>query len=261
LIDRVYDEKQQAYQWGSMTKLTGKKQVWKEATRENALFLSTAIQLNNQQLLPVFDWLANKLQIAGFGHWNPVFSIKLCETANKKNKVLDFLQAADVAIDDIELEKKVFDGSQLADLPDEIKKDLEEQLKGKSFIKVKTAHTLKNGNNVYFDMEDESDGTQKIFALAGHWLAALEKGETLVIDELHDNLHPLMVTFLVQLFHSNQTNPHNAQLIFTTHDSSILNQDVFRRDQVWFCEKDKNQASTFYPFSDFSPRKDVDLVT
>ena len=60
---------------------------------------------------------------------------------------------------------------------------------------------------------------------------------------------------MVQLFHSNVTNPNNAQLIFTTHETSILSQDIFRRDQIWFCEKDKDQATQLYPLTDFSPRK------
>jgi AAA15 family ATPase/GTPase len=64
-----------------------------------------------------------------------------------------------------------------------------------------------------------------------------------------------MVRFLVSLFHSNDTNPNNAQLIFTTHETSILNQDIFRRDQVWFCKKNNDQSTQVYPLTDFSPRK------
>jgi AAA15 family ATPase/GTPase len=59
----------------------------------------------------------------------------------------------------------------------------------------------------------------------------------------------------VQLFHNEETNPHNAQLVFTTHETSILNQDVFRRDQIWFCEKGDEQSTSLYPLTDFSPRK------
>ena len=77
-----------------------------------------------------------------------------------------------------------------------------------------------------------------------------------MIDELHNSLHPELVKFLIQLFHSDKTNPHNAQLIFTTHETSILSQTIFRRDQIWFCEKDNQQASSLYPLTDFSPRKD-----
>ncbi|MDQ6953340.1 MAG: AAA family ATPase [Mariprofundaceae bacterium] len=96
---------------------------------------------------------------------------------------------------------------------------------------------------------------RKLFSFAGPWLDTLANGYVLFIDALHDNLHPSLVKFLVQLFHSSETNPNNAQLVFTTHETSILNQNVFRRDQIWFSEKDENQASRVYPLTDFSPRK------
>jgi AAA15 family ATPase/GTPase len=108
------------------------------------------------------------------------------------------------------------------------------------------------------DLKEESDGTRKVFALAGPWLAALEKGSVLIVDELNDHLHPNLVKFLVQMFHDNRLNRYNAQLIFTTHETSILTQDVFRRDQIWFTEKDEFNATTLYPLSDFSPRKGVE---
>lgn len=259
-IERRYDKESRSYRWGGMGNLIGKKELWKEATRPNALFLSTAIQLNNQQLKPVFSWFTSTLHVAGFGRWHPGFSIETCETDKAKGKIVSFLKAADVDIDDVELEKENFDLQNLPDdMPEEIKRHLEKEYKDKPIIQVKTVHKLeKTERKVLFDLDDESDGTQKIFALAGPWLDTLDNGYILVIDELHDNLHPLMVKFLVSLFHNPETNPKNAQLIFTTHDTSILNQEVFRRDQIWFCEKDTHQATTVYPLTDFSPRKGVE---
>lgn len=258
-IERTYDESTQSYKWGSMEKLTGQKQLWQELTRSNALFLSTAIQLNCQQLKPVFQWFLKTLHVAGFGRWHPGFSITLCEKEDTKLKVLEFLKAADVDIDDIELEYEKFNPDSLPkDLPEEIKSQIGSKFKDEPVINVRTCHTLSSGKKVLFDLSDESDGTQKIFALSGPWLDTLKNGYTLVIDELHDNLHPLMVKFLVDLFNNKETNPNNAQLIFTTHETSILNQDAFRRDQVWFCEKDKCQSSRLFPLTDFSPRKGVD---
>ncbi|MDP2223256.1 ATP/GTP-binding protein [Nitrosomonas sp.] len=258
-IERRYDEQSQSYRWGGMGNLTGKKELWKATTRSNALFLSTAMQLNNQQLSPVFSWFDNTLHVAGFGRWHPGFSMKICEKDNTREQVIAFLKAADVDINDIELEKEKFDPQNLPDdIPEEIKRHLEKQYKDKPITQVKTVHTLETGRKILFDLDDESDGTQKIFALAGPWLDTLENGYILVIDELHDNLHPLMVKFLVGLFHNPETNPKNAQLIFTTHDTSILNQKVFRRDQIWFCEKDSQQVTTLYPLTDFSPRKGVE---
>lgn len=254
-IERRYDKESCSYRWGGMGNLTGKKELWKEATRSNALFLSTAMQLNNQQLQPVFSWFANKLHIVGFGRWSQSFTKNFCKNENIKKQITGFLKAADVNIDDIELEEKKINLQNLPDdMPEELRRHLEEEFK----LQVKTIHTLKTGRKVFFDLNDESDGTQKIFALSGPWLDTLENGYILIIDELHDNLHPLMVKFLVSLFHNPETNPKNAQLIFTTHDTSILNQEVFRRDQIWFCEKDTHQATTIYPLTDFSPRKGVE---
>lgn len=258
-IERAFNPGTQSYSWGSMDKLTGSKKTWQDATRPDALFLSTAIQLNNQQLKPVFNWFAETLHVAGLGGWNANFTVSLFEKEKTREEVIAFLKAADVGIEDIALEKERFDASLLpSDMPDGIKKQIEEQYKDKQIINVKTAHNVVNGRKVLLDMDDESDGTQKLFAFAGPWLDTLAHGYVLVIDELHDNLHPLMVQFLVKLFHGNETNPKNAQLIFTTHDTSILNQEIFRRDQVWFCQKDKEQNTTLYPLTDFSPRKVVE---
>ncbi len=258
-IDRRYDEERQTYVWGSMDKLTGKKQLWQEATRPNALFLSTAIQLNNQQLQPVFKWFADTLHVAGFGRWHPGFSIKLCEEERARKEVVSFLRAADIDIDDIELEEKKFDINALPDdMPDSLKEEISRELEGKPLVSVNTVHILDSGKKVLLDLQDESDGTQKIFALAGPWLDTLEHGYVLIIDELHDNLHPLIVRFLVKMFHDPETNPRNAQLIFTTHDTSILDQEVFRRDQIWFCEKDESCSTMLVPLTDFRPRKKVE---
>ena len=258
-IDRRYDAKNQAYVWGAMDKLVGKKQMWQEATRSNALFLSTAIQLNNQQLQPVFKWFSKILHVAGFGHWHPGFTIGLCEQEETRKEIISFLHTADINIDDIELEKEKFDSGTLPDnLPDSVKDQIAKELKDKSIVNVKTVHFVDSGMTVLFDLDDESDGTQKIFALSGPWLDTLENGYVLVVDELHDNLHPVIVEFLVKLFHNSKTNPGNAQLVLTTHDTSILDQDVFRRDQVWFCEKDDSRSTVLFPLTEFRPRKQVE---
>lgn len=116
-------------------------------------------------------------------------------------------------------------------------------------------HYNDKGEPVSFSLEEESHGTQKLFSLAGPWLDALDNGYVLLIDELHDTLHPKLVSFLVNLFNSPVTNKKGAQLIFSTHETSILNQSIFRRDQVWFCEKNELSETNLYPLTDFSPRK------
>jgi AAA15 family ATPase/GTPase len=114
----------------------------------------------------------------------------------------------------------------------------------------KTAH-----GSASFELYEESQGTQRLYALAAPVLDVLKHGRLLIIDELDSSLHPLLVRRLVRMFHQPELNPHGAQLFFTTHDSSLLDRTLFRRDQIWFTEKDNDQATRLYPLSDFSPRE------
>lgn len=254
-LGRDWNESTQSYDWTLGSNLTGEKQLWQKSTRDNALFLSTAVQLNSQQLQPIYDWFKTTLRMTNVRGWAPDYSVSLCEKS-EKTLVLDFLRAADLNIEDIVVTKEPFDPSALPDeMPEHVKQLLTEEMKGKQIADIKTIHKTAEGEEVSFDFDDESDGTRKLFSFAGPWIDSLANGYVLFIDELHDNLHPRLVQFLVQLFHSNETNPKNAQLVFTTHETSILNQDVFRRDQIWFCEKDEQQATIVYPLTDFSPRK------
>lgn len=254
-LGRVWNPDEQRYDWDLGNNLTGEKQLWQKSTRDNALFLSTAVQLNSEQLQPIFDWFKNTLRLANVDGWGPAFSASLCENSDKA-RIMDFLHAADLNIDDILVESKPFDLEALPkDMPESLRDAIAGDMKGKKILDIKTVHKGDDGKAVTFDFKDESDGTKKLFSFAGPWIDALKNGYVLFIDELHDNLHPRLVRFLVQLFHNPETNSNNAQLIFTTHETSILNQEVFRRDQIWFCEKDKNQAKVLYPLTDFSPRK------
>jgi AAA15 family ATPase/GTPase len=110
--------------------------------------------------------------------------------------------------------------------------------------------------SVGFDFEDESSGTQILFKAAGAWLNVLKNGEVLLFDEIDTNMHPSLLRFLVQRFHSNASNPTNAQLVCSTHNTSLLDREIFRRDQFWFVEKQKTGASKLFPLTDFSPRND-----
>lgn len=254
-FERIFNFETQNYDWSFSSLLGGTKQLWKEATRENALFLSTAVQLNSEQLKPLFDWFDKKLKFGDIGGFSPGYSISLC-VENKKNDIMKFLRAADLNINDIEIKKEEFNPSTLpSDMPAFLKELLINNMKDGQVVDVRTAHLNNHNKAVFFDFEDESDGTKKLFAFAGPWMDVLKNGYVLFIDELHDNLHPKLVQFLVKLFHSKETNPKNAQLIFTTHETSILSQDVFRRDQIWFCERNKMQSTSLYPLSDFSPKK------
>ena len=135
---------------------------------------------------------------------------------------------------------------------------MNEELSGAKLVQVQVSHDTSRGEPTELDLDEESDGTQKMFALAAPWLDTLANGHVIVFDELHDNLHPALVRFLVDRFHDPEVSAKGAQLVFTTHDTSILNQDVFRRDQIWFCERNSRQETQVFPLTDFRPRRGVE---
>lgn len=252
---RAWNKDKMSYAWDFGTYLQGEKQVWQRSTRDNALFLSTAVQLNSEQLKPIFTWFKKTLRLSGIAGWSNGFSAKNCIEETKKN-ILSFLKAADVGINDVLVKKEKFNPEHLpSDMPEELKKIFISNMKDEEIFDVTTVHYNDKREPISFTLDEESDGTQKLFSLAGPWLDSLENGYVLLIDELHDTLHPKLVSFLVGLFNSPVTNKKGAQLIFSTHETSILNQSIFRRDQVWFCEKNDLSATILYPLTDFSPRK------
>lgn len=107
---------------------------------------------------------------------------------------------------------------------------------------------------------DQSEGTKAWMRLLVDVLGALEKGSLLVIDEIDTSLHPRLTARLIELFRDTRTNSRSAQLVFATHDASLLGtsfgRDVLARDQIWFMEKDADGATTLFPMTDFHPRKE-----
>jgi AAA15 family ATPase/GTPase len=244
------------YEYGPSLK--GAKNLWEGATRPNALFLSVAVQLNSEALRQVFDWFANRLVIINEqSPLSPQFSMQLLKQEAQRIAICEFLRAADVSIADIEVATKQA-------MVHSIKFDLatgkrEEAAGEQSVDEVKFHHVTEHGKAV-FDLADESSGTRNLLFLTGPILDILNKGFTLVVDELDTSLHTLLVQALVRLFHNPEANTGGAQLIFTTHDTSLLDAyGLFRRDQVWFVEKRPDQSSSLYPLLDFSPRKNEAL--
>ena len=256
-FERYFDEEsgKDLYDFG--TGLKGPKSVWEGATRPNALFLSMAVQLNSEQLQPVFAWFVKQLAI--FNEITPLgqhFSIEMLRKPEGKRAICDFLTSADISISDIEVVTRKVSGQavhfDVAAEKTEVRNEEQE-------VHELLFHHVTDHGEAVFSLGDESMGTRNLLFLTGPVLEILDKGMVLVVDELGSSLHPLLVRRLVELFQNSRFNKKGAQLIFTSHDTSLLDQDLFRRDQIWFVEKDRDQASKLYPLSDFSPRKNEAL--
>ena len=238
--------------------LKGAKNLWEGATRPNALFLSMAVQLNSEALRPVFDWFVSRLVVFNeLSPLSPDFSVQMLKQDAERKAIRDFLQAADMSITDIEVQTR-------QTVVHSIRFDLatgkrEEGPREQLMDEVKFHHVSEKGQAT-FDLLDESSGTRNLLFLAGPILDILAKGPTLVVDELDTSLHTLLVQSLVRLFHRPEINTGGAQLVFTTHDTSLLDAyGLFRRDQVWFVEKKPDQSSSLFSLLEFSPRKNEAL--
>ena len=259
-IERAWDAEEQQYQWGRMEALKGQKKLWRGSTRENALFLSQAVQLNCKQLQPVFDWFQRTLRIIGIRGVTRSYTKRLCShDEHKKNLIVKFLQGADLNVVGLEIKKNTLDESDFV-FPDHVPEAARKRLMQDAALSVQLHHRGDGDSIISFDLDDESDGTQKLFAFAGPLLDVLGGGSVLFVDELHGHLHPLIVKMLVGLVNNSETNPNNAQLVFTTHETSILSQNVFRRDQIWLADQEHRDGTELTPLSDFRVRKQAEDI-
>lgn len=263
-LERFWDEesKTDKIEIGSLlTSKLGRKEILSSSTKPCSLFLSTAAFLNEPKIANVYSWFSKQLKVFSKHGPSGQYTCSSCNDPKFKNKIVELLKSADLPVTDVIIEEKKFDPKDLpAGIPDEVKNFFSLQFKDEEMITPRFIHQDIRGNGVVFDFEDESDGTQKIFELAGPVIDVLENGRILIVDELNDSLHPKLVEYIVKLFSKSETNPNNAQLVFTTHETSILNQNVLRRDQFWFCKKNRQLETELYSLIEFSPKKDRENI-
>ena len=240
--------------WKLGSKLLGHRDVWRRATREDALFLTTAAKLNSDQLTPIYDWFRRKLNFPGTepAEFSPTF--EFCR-GSMKVKVLEFLNRADIGISDIQV---VDEELTSVKFPEELSGALQDDVLKNMMSRrheIRTVHDTGHHSPTSLEFRLESAGTRRLFALAAPWIDSLVAGNVLVVDELEDSLHSNLIRFLISQFHDPKSNLFDAQLVFSTHDTTVLDQDVFRRDQIWLCERNRRQESSLIPLSDYRPRK------
>jgi len=235
-----------------------KQKLIAERTLPNVLYLSKATQENYEIISNIYDWFKDDLRVIGSTD-NPDLvdvTARMMKTESMKELILKALLQADVGIEDISVDtKKVKIDDLPKDMPQELKKIIMSNKEEIDQTEIKTIH-----KGVKFEFEEESDGTVRLFSLIGPWIDALKNGRILVVDELDIELHHLINVFLINLFHDPTQNMNNAQLIFTTHNTNLLDiQDIFRRDQIWFTEKNPKGATELYSLVEYSPRKDKNI--
>ena len=207
--------------------------VNKKMVRDNALLLSTAAQFNETTAVDILHWLSDT-QVLFCSEDDKMWlqAIRHLDDEKMRERIVRFAKYADLGIENItKIDNRIVSSHRQYD--DEGRET----------------------NDVAFSFSgNESEGTIKYFSLAYPIIDALDNGKRLVVDELDSKLHPLLVRKIVTLFNSAETNPKGAQLLFTTHDTFLLSAGLFRRDQVWFTQKDNFGATEAYSLAEYKVR-------
>lgn len=231
-----------------------------EATNDNRLFVSLVAQLGGEISKKIMEWFRSYNVISGLANqgYNGFTMRMLHKKNNGCNQALSLFHKLKLGFQEIQVKESEFSASELPlELPDSLKSQLSKDLTGKKMLAIKTMHNKYDSqgmivDSVPFDKDrNESEGTKKIIDLAGPIFDSLLFGKILIIDELDAKLHPLLTIQLVGLFNNKETNPNNSQLLFATHDTNLLSADLFRRDQIWFTEKDEFEQTDLYNLVEF----------
>ncbi|WP_250286080.1 MULTISPECIES: AAA family ATPase, partial [unclassified Frankia] len=214
-------------------------------TRPNALFLSVGATLNDPQLSALHRWFLDSLwpvtpgaDTAARTRWTQHLLTDPEQATHYHNRIDQMLSVADLGLAGIDVDHNTG--------------------------QVRLRHRTPDGGTIPLDfLSEESLGTHAWFAFLGPLLMALDSGTTLLVDELDASLHPTLAAEVVRLFQDPDVNPHNAQMIFTTHDATLLGNAVLDRpldrDQVWLTVKKHSGATELYPLTDARPRKEENL--
>ena len=268
IFTRSYNQERSSYDWYlNKNHMSDEKESWRNNTRDNALFLSTAVQLNSSDLRVPYRWLTNQIAVVeDVLNFDDFYSIGQVQGDEGKKDIIAFMNTTDAALKDIKIEtteSAPFLPVQLPIIPFPALGSTQYLFTRAQYLmdfkKMETVRLDSSGNEVALDFRLESVGTQMLFKLAGPILDTLKFGNTLVVDEIHNNLHPLTLAYVVNLFASEKYNQNGAQLIFTSHDSSILENPCLHRDQVWFVDKHKNLSSHLTPLSSFEEKEILSL--
>lgn len=265
-LERYYDPNTDTYQWECRGPLAKEKKGLESRTRSNGLAIARGAERNIQRIIPLFSWFRTHLRIIdqsvppeAFG--SPMeFTINLFrEDRGFQEFVLNILKDADMGIAQLGLiERPVSDNDLPRELSGELRVRLLKSYADRSMMTwVSTHKNFSTGETADMVLDLEAAGTQRLVAMCGPLWYTLQRGYTLFVDELDCSMHPHLVRKLIQLFQSPEHNKSGAQLIFATHDSTLMDLSLLRRDQIWITEKNRTGASELYSLWDFKdkPRK------
>jgi AAA15 family ATPase/GTPase len=271
---------------GSLARKNSKQRQFLEfvaqGTRPNQLFLTEALERNVKKLKPLYEWFENILQVVPA---TPRY-LPLEMRANKEKNFItflgDFLKQADTGIHDIRTVEEELDyNKHFPGLPEHIRLEIENDIRsggtiimfgeGASYtlcanklgepvlIRLKTRHVGDDGSVVYFDFSKESSGTQRLTHLLPILVDLFSSEKVYIIDELDRSLHPLLSKLFLETYLNTANQQNHSQLVFTTHDTHLLDLNLLRQDEIWFLEKNEQGASHLYSLVNLKMSSDLNI--
>lgn len=260
----------------SFTEDKARRKLISETVAENQLFFSIACTMNDSACINAMSWFREDVFFSRDYTDIPRQLLEFYEDRNMLKAISDYAKTADFGIEEMKFEvenKEIKNGLEIPeDIPEGMKAALASFIQvlsetstnseGKlkmSQIKAKSQHRGidSNGDGRFYslELEDESDGTRKLMSLAPAIESVLKRGGVLLVDELERELHPMLVNYVVAKFQSKKSNPKGAQIIFTTHDTELMNLEYIRKDQIYFADKNRMDGSSeLYSVTDFTTK-------
>ena len=237
LFSRSWDKDSDQYLWKSADNLGVYRRVQATIKKHETFLSLLTTRFNVDALQPLADW--TNIRWSGLGHesFNHTASVQQLTRLGPewRERIVKIMRQFDTGLSDIEV---------VAKQP------------GASEQKLIAVHHL-GATSVRWPFEEESTGTQRLFDLANKVLSCLDYGGLILEDELGSNIHPHISREIIRLFQSTATNPKRAQLLFTSHDNTLQQRNLLRRDQIWFTQKRPDGSTDLYPLTDFKPRNDL----
>lgn len=260
----------------TFTEDRAKRKMISEAIAPNQLFFSVACTMNDAACVSAMRWFRDCVIFSRDYSDIPKQLLDYASDTNMLKAISNYAKEADLGIEDMQFEFNSEEISEELNFPDNIPEGIRTALttfmhalaetSNNSEVKLKMGEVsatsyhkglTKNGDAALFPLElsDESDGTRKLMALAPAIESVLNKGGVLLVDEIERELHPMLVNYIISKFQSKRTNPFGAQIIFTTHNTELMNADFLRKDQIYFADKDRSDgASELYSISEFATK-------
>ncbi len=263
-FDRHYDAVAERDAWAPFSpNFNGPREMWRKATRPKALFLTTAAQLNSELLAPLLDWIEHRLEVLFPADMSDVNRIATrIQDASIKARIIGLLRAVGIPVDDVRVaEQNQVPAGPVAPTPGvpaigtpAIGAPLYSS-PGGTRRSIEFLHAREGWLPSWLDSVFEAAGTRRLIGLFGPLLQAIEGGKVLLIDEFDAGLHPLVARYLIQLINDPRASENGAQLLLTSHNITLMDLDILRRDEIWLVEPDEKHASTLLPLLRSSPRK------